>query len=318
MSNSENNTPRTDQDTIHKQEVERLLNDLKSATNPLAKAIRKKLNGNDADIHLARLEAMDLLNSVIAQVSPTEKDRGPQAFTPADLVESYWDSIDSRKGNTPTGFASINKVLEGGFEEDRLVVVLGAPGSGKTSITNHMATHIAESEHPVLYVTSEDTPFTLLAKTIARKGGIPYGAVRNGYKEYKDAINTAHKKFLEVPSTDFLRYVDATQGIKLDEIYEQALDHFGRLEARSKGTPLIVVDYLQRLSRCENLGADARQSTTIFIERLRSMAIDLHCTVVLLSAMNRASGYTPLAATILLEKQCILWRFNGRYSHCAR
>jgi replicative DNA helicase len=166
-----------------------------------------------------------------------------------------------------------------------------------------MATHIAESEHAVLYVTSEDTPATLLAKTISRKGKIPYSAVRHGYENFRDVIDREHTTLLTMPTARYLRYVDATQGITLDGIYEQALDHFTHLKDQSKGTPVIVVDYLQRLSRCENLGVDARQSTTIFVERLRAMACDLHCTVILLSAMNRASGYSAGGTTIASAKE---------------
>lgn len=280
-----------------------MMDELKLSTGPLAKAIRQKLQGNDPDLHAARRETLNVLDGILAEISPTSQTQGPQSYSPADLVTQYWPKIDQRKAATTTGFAGINKVLEGGFEEDRLVVLLGAPGSGKTTLTNHIANHVADSEHPVLYVTSEDTPFNLLAKTISRYGDIPYGAVRRGYDNYKEKITQQLRDYTQMTCARYLRYVDATQGITLDGIYELAQEHFGALQERSKGTPLIVVDYLQRLSRGENLGADARQSATIYVERLRAMACDLHCTVILLSAMNRASGYTAGNNTISSAKE---------------
>jgi len=272
------------------QELQRLLSELNASIAPLTKAVRQSLQGHDVDVSAARHEAIEKLDDVIEQVSPSTK-YGTLSYSPAELVAAYWDRISQRREFASTGFSQLNKVLNGGFEQDRLAVLLGAPGSGKTTFTNHMADHMTSIKRPVLYVTSEDTPHTLLAKTIARRGQIDYSAVLGGYQSERAQITSVLQEYAGLTQSRFLRYVDTTQGITLDEIYRQAQRHFKSLEAESSGAPILIVDYLQRLSRGENLGIDARQSATIFTERLRAMACDLHCTVICLSAMNRSSRY---------------------------
>ena len=48
-----------------------------------------------------------------------------------------------------------------------------------------------------------------------------------------------------------------------------------------------------------SLGTDARQAATIYTERLRALACDLHCSVICLSAMNRASGYNNASSHLI-------------------
>jgi replicative DNA helicase len=298
-----NDTPNNEDSTTTQQaELKRLLEEVQAATHPLAKAVRKKLQGHDVDMNAARLAATLAIDSVISQVSPASK-RGPESYTPVDLAGLYWDRIAERKEYASTGFAQLNRAMSGGFDHDRLVVLLGAPGAGKTTFANQIADHVAGSKRPVLYVTSEDTPFTLYAKTLARRGQIDYTAVLRGYPSERERISAAMQEYSATENVRWLRYVDATQGITLDGIFEQAVRHFQALASEADGAPLLVVDYLQRLSRGENLGADARQSATIYTERLRIMACELHATVLCLSAMNRVSGYRADNSTIASAKE---------------
>lgn len=300
---SPNATSSTNEDTTQQQELQRLLNELQASTAPLAKAIRMHLQGKPVDLSTVRSDVRLLIDGLIEQVSPTFKAQGPVSFTPADLASTYWERINEKRENAPTGIAGLNTALSGGLESDRLVVLLGAPGSGKTTLANQIADHVAGSKRPALYITSEDVPHTLLAKTIARYGQIEYNAVLRGYLSEREKIDAAMREYCEVTSAGFLRYVDATQGITLDDIYEQAQVHFKNLKSAASGAPLLVVDYLQRLSRHENLGADARQSATVYTERLRAIACDLHATVLVLSAMNRASGYHAGNSAIASAKE---------------
>lgn len=294
------NLPTSSQDTTQQAELTRLLEQIKSSIIPLSQAVRRKLNGHDIDIHAARLDVVRQLDDVVSQVSPSAQQR-VLSVSPADLVAGYWSRIAERKDCATTGIAGLNAALSGGLEQDRLMVLLGAPGSGKTTFSNQMADHVAGQRRAVLYVTSEDTPATLLAKTIARRGMVDYNAVLRGWQSHKAMIDAALQEYAASESAHYVRYLDATQGLSLDDMYEQAVSHFSNLERETTGAPLLVVDYLQRLSRHENLGADARQSATVYVERLRAMACDLHCTTLVLSAMNRASGYAGNGLTAAKE-----------------
>ncbi|HET8842115.1 MAG TPA: DnaB-like helicase C-terminal domain-containing protein [Ktedonobacteraceae bacterium] len=135
------------------------------------------------------------------------------------------------------------------------------------------------------------------------RASIEYTAVARGYSSERDRINAAFEEYRQQPMAHHLRYADATQaGMPLAEIASLAYDHFEASQASTRGDPVLVIDYLQRLARAEDralrqasslgLGNDARQIATVYTERLRELACQLHCSVICLSAVSRSNGYT--------------------------
>lgn len=213
-----------------------------------------------------------------------------------DLLADYWKLVAVRKNTATTGFTSLNEALSGGLEAQRLVGLLGAPNCGKTTFAHQIADFIADSGRPVLYVTSEDTPSALLAKTLARIGNINYTAVLKGLKSEELKINKALAIQLDRKSSDRLRYLDAISGVNLDTIRGKADAHFKSFSNPSDGGPgVLVIDYLQRLARSTKTrtgqGGDLRETVTMLTEWLRALACDLNCTVIAIAAQNR-TNYT--------------------------
>lgn len=268
----------------------------------IARAIRAQANGDDVppETREALAQGYQALLDLLPKPDEQESSTNTLEGTPLDLMAAYWDLQAQRKEMAATGFSSLNTALSGGLERDRLYILMGAPGSGKTTLANQMIDHMGR-ERAVLYVTSEDAPMAMLAKTIARRGLIDYSAVLRGYPGERDRIDAAFAEYREQPQAARIRYVDATQGLGLQKIAEQADAHFEALRGETEGDPIIVVDYLQRLVRADgvSVGADARQAATAYTERLRALACDLHCSVICLSAMSRASGYNHTSSNLL-------------------
>jgi len=211
-----------------------------------------------------------------------------------DLLPGYWAHIGRRRECATTGFTRLDDALGGGLESQRLLVLLGAPGVGKTAFTNQVADHVANSGRPVLYVTSEDRPYDLLAKTLARIGQVKcYTAVLKGWETERTKINAALAMAAERKSSERLRYVDASSGLALSTMKALAEEHFTRYTQAGQG--VLIVDYLQRLARAQRdlvgTGRDLREVVTLLTEQLRAVAVDLDCTVLALASQNRASGY---------------------------
>src|SRR5450755_4843724 len=86
------------------QELQRLLSELNASIAPLTKAVRQSLQGHDVDVSAARHEAIEKLDDVIEQVSPSTK-YGTLSYSPAELVAAYWDRISQRREFASTGFS---------------------------------------------------------------------------------------------------------------------------------------------------------------------------------------------------------------------
>jgi len=265
--------------------------------NALAEADRRNRAGKDAsDIttSLATAKAqIPLLTHDLHVLSAFVASDKETAIASGDL--DYWSYIEERKKHPPisTGFGKLDTLLNGGFDPRTLVIILGAPGGGKTTFTNQMAVHAADNKRPVLYVTSEDIPMRLLSKTLARKGQIDYKDVLRGNADHVIRIKAAHNEYKQSTAAKLLYYLDATIGCDIETVKKRAIEIFDRHKANGEG--IIVVDYLQRLARGQAAyksgNGDVRQAVTILIEELKAMASDLNCCVIALSAQSRNSGY---------------------------
>ncbi|HET8842117.1 MAG TPA: ATPase domain-containing protein, partial [Ktedonobacteraceae bacterium] len=139
----------------------------KSLTATIARAIRLRAAGQDLNASEVRRQAHQTYEQLLSLL-PVEQEPEPVTFSPLDLMQRYWESQAQRKERAATGFPALNRALSGGLERDRLYVLLGAPGSGKTTLVNQVCDHLGR-ERAVFYVTSENAPMDLLVKTIARR-----------------------------------------------------------------------------------------------------------------------------------------------------
>lgn len=280
-------------------QVKRVIEELTHQRDKLAKSHRKYEagEGNELDPLRELQIAQDAIRKAIPDLARVAPDSGtPSDIVVRDLAAAYWDQVKQRKNTVTTGFKALNDVLSGGIESKRLVGVLGAPNTGKTTFVHQIADHIACSGRPVLYVTSEDTPSALFAKTLARIGGISYTAVLKGWESEKFKIDRALAMQVDRQSTDRLHYLDATNGVTLDIIRDKAGAHFASYTEQNAGGPgVLVVDYLQRIARAVKtmgrLNTDLREVVTLVTERLRTLACELDCGVIAIAAQNRM-GYT--------------------------
>lgn len=224
---------------------------------------------------------------------------GGTVATLGELIAGYWQRVAEQRHAAPSGLAGLDKRLGGGLQPRRLAVLLGAPGSGKTTLANQIAEHIASSGRPVLYLTTEDTPDQLLAKTLARLGGIDYGAVLQGRESERASINGTLADLAERASAQRLLYVEGDGALTLDTVRALAREHFSRYGAAQGGGPgLLIVDYLQRWARLQRAVTgpasgreDLREVVGRVTEQLRDVARELNCSILALASQNRASGY---------------------------
>jgi replicative DNA helicase len=263
------------------------------------------LRQHDAGKLLVASEVVKQLHALLDTPTQQAAGSGQDEYAVSDLLASYWEHLSKRKQAVSVGLASLNTLLGGGLEPGRLLVLLGAPGSGKTTLANQIAEHLSSHGRLVLYVTFEDSPYTLVAKTLARRGKISYTAVLRGYESERARLPSTMTDYAATTSSFLLRYLDASAGSDIEKIRQRATCHFEHYKEQGQG--VLVIDYLQRLARGQaafrNGNLDLRHAVTILTEQLRAVACELDCTVVALASQNRASGYGAAGSALATAKE---------------
>jgi replicative DNA helicase len=236
----------------------------------------------------ATQETLSILASAIRLAQQSASVQTHTA-TLAEIASNYYQETALWSRAAATGFDNLDRYLGGGLLPGRLTALLGAPGMGKTAFAFQMAEVIASSGRPVVYVTSEDSPHMLLCRTMARYSNLDYtGLLRGYYAESQTA--SALLDLSDRTSSQRLLLIDSSHGaFSLDSVVERARLHFKRYSADGHG--VLILDYLQRLVRASQLSTDIdlRQRVTAFTEQLRSVATELGCSLVVLSAQGRQS-----------------------------
>jgi len=280
---NDSTTGQSEQDWEHLEEI----------ASVASTALRQRNKGRTVDPGDALSAIQDELEDKTRQQRQAG-DTGTPLYVPSGAID-YLALIRKAKETkmVGTGLPDLDAVLGGGLEPGRLMVLLGAPGGGKTTLVNQMAVHAADSGRAVLYVSSEDSPFTLLSKTLARQGKIPYTAVLKGDDDEMPRITEVLRTYQESKAARRLCYLDATMGVPFDKVKRGATDLFEQF--KSDGNGILVIDYLQRLARAWALQQGSHQELRGLVssvtERLRALASELCCTVLALAAQHRASGY---------------------------
>jgi replicative DNA helicase len=102
------------------------------------------------------------------------------------VLETLVARIDERSGDrlapdtVPSGFASLDKLLGGGFRRRDLVVLGGDVGSGKSALGLAVALRAAAAEVPTLFFSGEMSPDRVLERALALEGRASIDDLRQG------------------------------------------------------------------------------------------------------------------------------------------
>ena len=227
-------------------------------------------------------EASEMVGEVAARLAriatvDVEKDRRPRIVPMRELGAAILE-----QSATPVmdwGVDGLNRLAA--LPVRSMATLTGPTGGGKTSLALTLATHRAryderpgDRQGPTLYVQLELTPAQLAARRCAQI--LPYswaqilgGALRDD--EMRDALSPEHVYVLKLNSRS-----DAMAEIR------RAMDDLEKIEPGT--TPLLVVDYLQRI---RGQGRDARESATRVVEDLVDYTESRDMHTLLLSKTSR-------------------------------
>lgn len=204
--------------------------------------------------------------------------------------------------NIPTGFANLDKVLDGGFYEG-LYVLGGSTSLGKTTFAMQICDNVAINGFDALVFSLEMSRTELMAKSISR---ISYDTViKNGYeprlaktirgitdgKRYssycQEEINLINNSVNEYGK--YAGHIYITEGIgniSTDSIRETVKRHINYTGRK----PVVLVDYLQIIAPCQGYERSTdKQIIDKAVLELKRISRDFKIPVIVISSFGRAS-----------------------------
>ncbi len=89
----------------------------------------------------------------------------------------------------PSGIPGLDENIEGGFPVPSVVMVLGEPGTGKTTFAMQTLFHGAEAGETVLYITGIGEPVDMIKAHMSRYDFYEEGLISNGRVHFWDLKN---------------------------------------------------------------------------------------------------------------------------------
>ena len=237
----------------------------------------------------------------------TEKERYQHSFCADFIVEDdkMWDA--GARLAIPTGFETLDNLLDGGLCPGALYALGALSSLGKTTFALQIADYIAANGVDVLYIALEQAAAELRAKSISRLTNEidPH----YGHLSVSQIMNKERRKGWNSPgieTTQKATYYDAL------DIYKSGIGkHIRIIEgvgnitvARIRGEvekniryrkrfPVVVVDYTQILAPAAERLTD-KQNVDRNIVDLKRLARDKNIPVIAICSFNRNSYFVPV------------------------
>ncbi len=234
----------------------------------------------------------------IPQIVEELKKNARQKLSDSAKVKKWEFSIANARDAIPTGWKSLDKVLDGGLYEG-LYVIPGATGTGKTAFALQMAYQIAAQNKDVLYISLEMGEEEIYERHISRISYQLYGntsrakTVHSIIQEKKTVV-AAKEEFEKVGL--YLRTVCGVGSIDADDIRQIVENYKYELDT----LPVVFVDYLQILKAHDPHMTD-KQAVDYNVLRLKQLSRDYKIPIVALASMNRTS-YSDVISMVSIKE----------------
>lgn len=214
-----------------------------------------------------------------------------------DELTDFLDKVQTKTYKPhATGLPFFDNLLSGGIVSQSLLLLIAAPGAGKTTLCQQLAETMAEHKTPVIYYSLEMSTEQMLAKAISAKyykgngGDMSMLDVLQGYN-WTDTDRAGIIQTLNEYRQDnypYIKYNPAGVTTDVSELL-QRLDAAGAAaKAAGKDAPAVIVDYLQLLKSSDNI--DIQELIKRAVEGLKQYAVQYDTFVIGIIAANRESN----------------------------
>ena len=231
-------------------------------------------------------EKVDRAQALMQSVADGSATDRPTPQSLAEVMKRHIRRIDERHTGAvqaiPTGFAEIDRQLNGGLRAGQFALIAARPSMGKTSLALQIADNVARSGRVSLFCSQEMPEADIADRLIAIQKRVNLGRLVGAQLEDEDwsRITVVMQESLE--ST---LYIDEQPALTLTDVATKA-----RYVKRRKGLDLIVVDYIQLMTG----SGDNRNAELERISRgLKQLAKEMAVPVIALAQLSRACESRP-------------------------
>lgn len=213
----------------------------------------------------------------------TERRQGEDYVLFEDLVQPTLDEIDmigsgAGKGGVPTGFRSLDNIIQGLFP-GQMIVIAARPGMGKSTLALDFVRSCSVKHNMASVIFSlEMSKSEIAMRLFSAEASIELGSIRSGNLNDDDWSRLVRRsgELAEVPI-----YIDDSPNLTMMEIRAKA-----RRLKQTADIQLIVVDYLQLMTSGKRVES-RQQEVSEFSRALKLLSKELEVPVIALSQLNR-------------------------------
>lgn len=227
-------------------------------------------------------QVLDQAQSWITALAERRVRNEPRMVT--DIVADFLDGVARRsegQDNTiSTGVGSLDRILNGGFRPQQLIIVAGRPSMGKTALSSDIGLAISATRSVLLF-SMEMGGQEVAGRALANRGSVSLGKIMGKIEdadtEAWDAVSRGCARLAQLQFA-----IDDTPAITLLELRMKA-----KAWKRKHGLDVIIVDYLGLMS-----GGDGDKRTDqigSYSRGLKTLAKELDVVVIALAQLNRKS-----------------------------
>ncbi len=224
-------------------------------------------------------ESQNILISSLRNISAISYMESKHGISNIELAELFYDDKLCIDLVQPTTWEQFNAVNGGGIMGKSFITVAAGAGVGKTGFAIFLLDAIARNKPDTqsLFFSLEMEAKQIWMRHVAICAGKPFDKLN--YDERMDAVT----KSMQLP----MKIYDAAMCKSTTDI--DFILTTARLEAMHKKISVIVVDYLGLVGCKDSFERNDLKQTDI-TSKLARLAIELDCTVIALSQINRSSS----------------------------
>lgn len=201
--------------------------------------------------------------------------------------------------HTPTGFAELDKELDGGLTPGINVLMAGS-GIGKSTLALQIADNIARSGQPVIYISLEMPFERLVVKSLCR-----IGYQHTGYPMSEERLIKHGKANDAVYAGIIGDYTSIAQNqcckTRSDiRCAQDIVDYVESFISETGKTPVVIIDYLQ-LVETVHYTASEKQKTDATLDALSVLVNSRNIVVLALASVGRDDQQKALTLTSAKE-----------------